>query len=232
MEVRAKKLADELVKFHADLLKETPKDAIEAPASIASALAVPLARLVRALVPNAQTKLDELVYAADNDLQVNPNTKGYDLKTADGKHIERKVSVCTTRSPKCNFNWPVPPVQEKDTADASKRRKILLESVTEKTKNGGGAIFEVQDGLGRTLATYKLHEHFLIAYFSRIKLHKSDVHNMGCARCSTCHRFHRLHNMAVASLQMEAAGGDPNVVDWSLFTKKVASDCGNAAATL
>lgn len=218
MEERARRLAQELVDFHKELLRITPIIETEAPAALGVILAVPLARLTRTLIPNAQSKLDEIVFAADNTLKVNANTKGHDLSTSEGVHIERKVSTYTKKTPKCNFNWSIP---KADTPE--KKLDLLLASITEKTR-GGCAILEVQDGLTRTLATFVLHEKFLLAYFTRLKCN-SDRVNMGCARCRNCHKFHRLQNLADASKLMLESGGDPDVVAWLLLFAETSANC-------
>lgn len=224
MEERATRLAQELADFHKELLRQTPMGETEAPAALGAILAVPLARLARTLIPNAQSKLDEIVFAADNALKVNANTKGHDLSTSEGVHIERKVSTYTKKTSKCNFNWSIP---KADTPE--KKLDLLLASITEKTR-GGYAVLEVQDGLTRPLATYMLHEKFLLAYFTRLKC-SSDRINMGCARCRHCHKFHRLQNLADASKLMLESGNNPDVVAWPLLFAETSANCGAAPAS-
>jgi len=184
---------------------------------IVALLQVPLCRLTKMLVPNAHTKMDEIVYAADHNLELNSATHGHDLRDKQGNHIERKVSVCTTRANYCNFNWNIP-----QAPTLEERRKKLLESIKEKTQ-GGFASLEVTDGDGRRLAEFTLCEGFLLEYFARITIEKSNNHNMGCSRCKTCHKFHRLEKLQAASngYPIDFMSED----EWVVFMKHTPSQC-------
>lgn len=154
-------------------------------------------------------KVDEIILAdSHKDLVVQACQHGADLKNAKGQAFECKVSVCTTRAPNCNFNFPVP--KGKDDAE---RRKKLLASIREKT-NGGGAILSIKDGKQRLIKEYNFSEAFLLEYFARIKLGKSGNHNLSCRRCAKCKGFHRLDWLEKLSKDF-AVEGNRDFVDWS-----------------
>lgn len=156
-------------------------------------------------------KVDEIVYAADHNLQVNRDNHGADLHDTEGNHYELKVSVCKQPMKRCNFNWPVPKGDSED-----ERRSRLLASVHNKVK-GGYARFIVRNGLGVDLFVYTLSEEFLVGYFARIKLGKCGNHNMGGEYCTHCERFHRLDRFQEASDQL--AKGES--IQWTTIVSPV-----------
>lgn len=99
-----------------------------------------------------------------------------------------KVSVVTSKSKRCNFNWNVPKEKKGMT-----RRETLINSVKEKTK-GGGACFIIKDGLGNELKRYNFSEGFLLGFFNNVKIGGDNI-NMGCQRCTKCKKFHKLDKM-------------------------------------
>jgi hypothetical protein len=174
----------------------TKSGATEVDPVIYEMLAVPLCRLAKIIIPDINQKVDEIVYAADHNLQVNRAAHGADLHDADGNHYELKVSVCKQPLKRCNFNWPVP-----KGGNEADRRARLLASVREKVK-GGYARFIVRNGVGADLFTYTLSEEFLVGYFSRIRLGKGGNHNMGGEYCTRCECFHRLIRYHMASMHL------------------------------
>lgn len=102
------------------------------------------------------------------------------------------------------------------------RRANLVKSIEEKTK-GGGAVYQIRDGLHRLMAEYKLSHGFLMEYFRRVKITvKSRVHNMGCEQCPKCKSFHRLDKLKEASDMFDES---PNDVEWNPLFKKINSEC-------
>lgn len=137
--------------------------------------------------------MDEIVYAAENDLEVSPLQHGADLIDKANNHHELKVSICKAPRHRCNIDWHIPKAETPET-----RREKLLASIKEKVR-GGGATLIIRNGKGKQLARYTLSESFLLGYFERVKLGKSDVHNMGCSLCMKCKTFHRLDKLQRAS---------------------------------
>jgi hypothetical protein len=203
---QAKKLAKELRVFAA-LVRDAPGDEVDP--DITATLQAPLCILTQMLIQNAHQKIYEIVLAdRRKDLTVQPQQHGPDLKNADGACFETKTSVCTVRSPTCNFNWPVP----KGETEEERRRK-LLDNVRAKVK-GGGAILTINDGKQRLIKEYTFSESFLLEYFSRIKLGSSGNHNMSCRRCKKCAGFHRLDWLEKLSKDFELEDNRV-LVDWN-----------------
>jgi hypothetical protein len=219
VDARARKLADDLRALYADLQREAVRTGTDTPAGVFAVLAAPLAQLTKMIIPDVHQKIDEIIYAAEHGLAVNPHQHGHDLADAAGRHIELKVSVAKGRWPKCNFNWPVP-----KGATPTERRTKLLASVEEKTR-GGHAVLEVRSGAHALLATYTLSSAFLAAYFARVPLGAADKHNMACEQCKTHGTFHRIAKMQAASERMAAAANDPGVVAWTALFARTAAQC-------
>jgi hypothetical protein len=215
MEARARLLAESIRAFATDL-QAAGGDAVD-PALVVL-LAAPLARLTKMIIPNVHQKIDEIVYADEQcgKLRVSREQHGHDLSDEQGGHFELKVSVCSKRGGRCNFNWPVP----KADGTIAGRRAKLVESVKEKTR-GGHAVLQVKDGLQRKIAEYKLTEPFLVAYFERLPLGKADKHNMACEQCHTCGGFHRMDKLQAASDAMAAR----KAVEWRSFFNTMPSQC-------
>lgn len=134
---------------------------------------------------------------------------GADLFGPKGECYETKTSMCTTRAPTCNFNWPVPKGE-----DETERRAKLLESVAAKTK-GGSAVLRVVDGKAVKIVEYEFSHAYLMGYFARIPLGGSGNHNMGCRRCTECKGFHRLERMKYVDDQVRKET-EPALVDWAM----------------
>jgi hypothetical protein len=204
---RIKSLADELDAVYR-LVAAQPGD--EPDARVVRALGVPLCRLVKMLIPDVHQKCDELVYAHDHapHLGVEPGQNGADLRDArTGACFEHKKSVVRARAVRCNFNWPV----SSPCLDKVERRARVLDSIAEKTANGGGAVLRIVDAMDRELFVYRLDGAFLLEYFRRVPLGKCTVHNMGGARCTTCKRFPRLDKLQAAN---DTFKRDPTAVKW------------------
>lgn len=150
---------------------------------------------------------------------------GADLKSEDDKRsYELKTSVCTTRKPKVNFNWPLPSTNKSE----AERRKIAVKSALEKTA-GGEAILRIVDGKRALIKEYRFCSEYIVGYFSRVPLGACGNHNMGCPRCETCNSFHRLDRMKYVDEQVRAAkerGEDLALVDWeqALYRSKCSRD--------
>jgi len=214
MQRRAAALALELESFRQALIAaggDAPDPAL------VKIIAVPLCKLVKMTIPNAHQKLDEVVFGAENGLDVQEHQHGADLKDADGNSFELKVSVCTKKNRKCNFNWNIPRGKI-----AEVRRFKLLASVREKT-GGGGAILRVVDAFGALIAEFKFSEAFLLAYFNRLAFGASGNHNLGCTRCRTCDGFHRLEKLRGANDIFALA--EPWKVDWTAVFAPTAAHC-------
>lgn len=159
-------------------------------------LSAPLCRATRLVVgPNAHTKLDEIIFASttSSKLTVSKHPNGPDLLDVDaGEHHELKTSICRTRGGRCNLNWALPP----STLAPDARRERLLATVRRKVSEHGSAIFQITDGLGRELVTYRFSRAFLLGYFSELRITpNARTHNFGCSRCVDCGRFHRLDKL-------------------------------------
>lgn len=213
------------IKHVHDRLIDECKDGETVDEAACALLQLPVCMLARLVVPNFEKKANEIIYACQNDLLVNQAQHGADLLTrgANGakSHIEHKKSQCTRSRRYCNFNWPLPPAH----LPAEKRRQKLLLSILEKTGGPEGhAILEVVSGLGKVIASYKLSGAFLYQYFSRVALGKSDVHNMGCARCKTCGGFHRVQRLQHYS-QLLDSKGQLTEAEWSSLFSKCNTHC-------
>jgi hypothetical protein len=190
--------------------------------AVASRLTVPLCKLTRLLVPNVNQKIDEIVYAAEHGLEVNQGSKGVDMKDAQGRRIELKVSCVREKAGLCNVNWPLPPA----TLGEAERRLQLIASTKEKVGDGGYAQIVIKNKTGKDIASIRLDGAFLIEYFSRLPLPTSNNHNMGCTRCKVCKLFHRLEKLQMCSTAFAKAAFKAEEFDWvSLFADKVKSQC-------
>lgn len=196
----------------------TLKNAADLDPEIKAILAAPLCRLTKMIIPNVHTKIDEIIYAADNELEVNNAPHGHDLVDKDGKHIERKVSVFNPKTKRCNFNWNIPEAQSVEY-----RQILLHKSIVEKVKDGGYASLEVTDELGRTMVEFKLGANFLSQYFVNLPIGRSRVHNMGCERCDKCNKFHRLEHMQ--ELSNYADKNPKAILLWKDLHKRIAAQC-------
>jgi hypothetical protein len=190
----------------------------EAPTpDIVSQLALPIARLTKLLIANSHQKLDEVIFAAENNLTVSPHQHGTDLFDEQKTPIELKVSV-VTRSNKhtAHFNWNIP---GKGTV-AIARRHLLLENLKQKIEHGK-AILLIKSGNARQVAKFTLSYAFLKEYFTRIAIGTSDKHLMSAAQCRKCHLYHRFVKYQEASDAMEKGGK----VDWIKILSVTRSQC-------
>ncbi len=188
--VQAAALRANLLRFY-----EATDDLADIPPEVAAQLRVPLCRVTRRVVPDVQTKINEIVRAADENLTVSTSLHGHDLEGEDGRRYEEKTSRVIRRTSKCNFSWPLPagctPVL---------RRAKLLQSIDEKTGGGGGAIFTINDAMGRELKTYRLSGAFLLEYFKCLPFtDKQFKHNMGSTFCWTCKSCPRMDHIQQAN---------------------------------
>ena len=183
----AKRLCTQVAKFRTRIVNQGGE---RPDPELVDILGAELCRLVKLLIPNVHQKLDEFIYAQENNLKVNEVQHGADLIAKDDGLWELKVSTVkkTTKS-RCNFNWPIV-----KNANADVRRKKLLANIKEKTQ-GGGAILIAKDSLQKELAEYKLTHDFLMEYFKQLELTDCATHNMGCEQCSVCKGFHRLEKL-------------------------------------
>jgi len=190
----------------------------EAVASKFSAAVGPVGRFIKAVVPNFHQKLDEVIFAFDNEMTVNPHQHGADLYDKDGSSVELKVSKSTTRAPTVHFNWPMPAGKT-----VEERRSNLISSIVEKTEKNGYAIFIVQNGIGVEIVRYTLCQAFLVAYFTRASLGKSNNYCISSDRCRTCKGFHRIEKYQAAS-DLYAAGKEADI-DWPFILRATKSQC-------
>jgi hypothetical protein len=165
-------------------------------------------------------KAGEIVFKKENsDFEVLCGNHGPDLQDQKGGLWEHKESIC--RGPKycCNFNFPV-----SGGSSETDRRKKLLESIREKTANGG-IIMQVKNVRMELQQEYKIDHELAMEYFSRIRLGDGKVHNMGCQRCRDCKNYHRLD--AITALQKKKACGDAlTEQDWSKALARQSAHCG------
>lgn len=193
---------------------------------ICDLLRVPICLFAKLVVPDIHQKVNEIVYADRNDLTVNKKQHGADLfqtnvETGQRSHVEHKKSRCPRRGRRCNFNWRLPPAR----LPKEERRKKLLKSISEKTGGPEGhAVLEIVDGMDRLLHSYKLAGSFLLGYFSRIELGKSDNHNMGCARCSRCRKFHRMEKLQLYNNSF-IKNGYLTEQEWNQLLTKTKQSC-------
>jgi ferredoxin len=189
----------------------------------------PLCKLLKTLEPNVGKKLDEYIEVYDQKLsgkettlKVSTSQHGGDLVDEEGNAMELKTSV-HKKGKKVNFNWQI----GSPVAPAGKRRTELVKSITGKTKKYGCKLI-VKDHKNLTIAEFKLSPEFLIGYFTRVKLGKCGVHNMGCTACGSCGSFHRLEKMVLYDRYMEKHGKtDLCDEQWKDVFSKCVSDCKN-----
>ena len=157
-----------------------------------------LCKLTLLAVPEATTKMAEIVYAVEKKHRVSEKRNGADLITEDGSKLEHKLSkTIQSTGYKCNVNIPFPKGKT-----IEERRKKMLESIEEKTggPSGGMVIEIVAKSTGRTLNEYFLSNLFLISYFKDLKEgsfpgDSVSTVNWGCTRCVKCESYHRLNEM-------------------------------------
>ena len=184
---------------------------------IVQLLAVPVAKLTKLLILNSHQKLDEVIFAGENNLKVNPHQHGPDMFDTNNNPIELKVSVITQSNKNtAHFNWPVP---QKGKSEAD-RRKALLESIINKTKNGS-VIMIVKNGRSKEVTRFTLSHQFLYDYFTRVKIGTSDKHLMSAAQCNKCKQFHRFAKYQEASDTLKKG----RKVDWNQVMSKTYAQC-------
>lgn len=167
---------------------------------------------------DAHQKLDEIVFAYEHDLEVNKHQHGADMFDKQGNAVEHKGSVCTKANKyTAHFNWPIPA-----GTDETDRRAKLLESITKKSA-GGYAVLEIKNGLGVLLQEYRLSFLFLLGYFQRIKIGKSNKHMMASEQCRKCKKFHRLEKYQECSNQLKKDAKAK--IDWDTILEKTKSQC-------
>lgn len=157
-----------------------------------------LCKLTLLAVPEATTKMAEIVYAEEKKHKVSEKRNGADLITEDGSKLEHKLSkTVRTTGYKCNVNIPFPKAKT-----IVERRKKMLESIEEKTEGpSGGMVIEiVTKSTGRTLNEYFLSNLFLTSYFEDLEDHNFpgdsvSTINWGCKRCVKCESYHKLNEM-------------------------------------
>ena len=213
---KTRTLLAQAVELRAKLLTfyEATENLSDIPAEVSAQLRVLLCRVTRRVVPDVQTKINEIVRAADDNPTVSTALHGHDLEADDGRRYEEKTSRVIRRTSKCNFSWPLPAA-----ATPVLRRAKLLESIDEKTGGGGGAIFTINDAMGRELKTYRLSGAFLLEYFKCLPFTGTQFkHNMGSTFCWTCKSCPRVDCIQYANDLFEKNHGA--VVMGELFTKQ------------
>lgn len=205
IERRATKLRKDIMELY-EMISRSSGDRVDV--GIVDILEPALCSLAKLVIKDCHQKMDEKIYAHQNGYSVCTNQHGPDLQDAEGNFTELKVSRCTGKIKKCNFNWHLP----KATSEEERRGKIL-DSVRAKTK-GGGAHLLIKDGKDREIAKFVLSHEFLMEYFSRIKIGRCDNHNMGCNMCLSCTKFHRLEAMQRANDVFVLYG--KAAVDWPM----------------
>jgi hypothetical protein len=205
IERRALVLRRDILELY-EMISRSSGDRVER--EIVEILEPALCSLAKLVIKDCHQKMDEKIYAHENGYSVCENQHGPDLKDGKGNFTELKVSRCTGKIKKCNFNWHLP----KATSEPERRTKIL-ESIRAKTE-GGGAHLLIKDGKDRQIAKFVLSHEFLMEYFSRIKIGRCDNHNMGCSMCASCTKFHRLEALQQANDVFSVYGR--MAVDWSL----------------
>ena len=102
------------------------------------------------------------------------------------------------------------------------RRTKLLASIREKSK-GGYAILEIKNGRGALLQAYKLSHLFLMNYFQRVKIGKSNKHMMASEQCRQCKKFHRIEKYQQCS---DTLAENPKAnIYWKVILKPTESQC-------
>jgi hypothetical protein len=214
---RAKRLAKYAALIYDDLTLNNETESVSK--DVVQLLAAPIGRLTKVLIPNSHQKLDEVIFASENNLTVNSHQHGADLFTAEGHPMELKISVATkSNGYTAQFNWPVPG----KGSSAAERRKRLLASIANKTK-GGFATLIIKNGLSRELGHYTLCYQFLHEYFTRITIGKSDKHLMVAKQCRKCKKYHRFEKYQAASTLVE--NGSPTQVKWDEVMAKTKEQC-------
>jgi hypothetical protein len=187
------------------------------PAEIVKQLALPIARLTKLLIANSHQKLDEVIFAAENNLTVSPHQHGTDLYDEKKMPIELKVSVVTRANKHtAHFNWLIPGKGQAVSA----RRLLLLENLKQKIEHGK-AILLIKSGNARQVAKFTLSYAFLKEYFTRIAIGTSDKHLMSAAQCRKCKEYHRFKKYQEASDAMEKGLH----VDWDIILRVTRSQC-------
>lgn len=168
-------------------------------------IGAPLCRLLKMLIPDVQQKMNEHIFVTEHPLfTISKHQHGHDLSDADGNHYEHKSATLAAprggraAAASAGFNWPVPAGATEDL-----RRAALLKSIREKVE-GGGAYLEVKTKRGVRLHLCTLSDTFLVGYFSRVKIGKSNNHRIGCTRCVDCGRFHKLEKLQAWSTEADA----------------------------
>jgi hypothetical protein len=246
---RTKRDLNSLIKLLSELRSETITNVAR------EELKYELCKLTNMLVPEAPRKIAEIIFAKEeNDrnekekeergeesreetLVVSEKERGADLTSSSGKRMEHKQSkVKKQNNYRCNINWPFP-----KHPDPSERRKKMLETIEEKTKDGG-LVVEIDSGVvaGWRLNEYRLSYDFLKAYFEDLDQNKfptSDTMNWGCERCNKCQKYHKLEEMKILDGQMTALkkAGEKEVERWRksnarwrdlVSVKSISSQCG------
>jgi len=192
----AKEVLLELIRHVNDL--KTSEEKEEYVASLNEALEYELCKLTLLAVPEATTKIAEIVYAKEMDHEVSDKRNGADMFTKDGSRLEHKLSKVTQKTNyRCNVNIPFP---KADTQE--ERRTKMVDSINEKTKGpSGGMVIQIAcKNTGETMHEYFLSNLFLTSYFEDLATAKfpgpkvSNV-NWGCSRCKKCKTYHRLDEM-------------------------------------
>jgi hypothetical protein len=191
----------------------------EAACKVRKSLEYELCKLTNIAVPEAPRKMGEIIFVHEENakiaseekmLAVYQTEKGADIfYRSSGAKIEHKQSrVKKSNNYKCNINWPFP-----KHPDVEERRKLMLETVKEKTE-GGEAILQMRSATeGDVLFNeYRLSHAFLMAYFEDLSpscFPTTSNMNWGCARCKTCLKYHRLEAMKRADDVLTEITKDP-----------------------
>ncbi len=174
------------------------------PEDMRDILKLSLCRATLRVVPEVQTKINEIVRGDEENMTVSKAPQGHDL--ADGEKLYEKTSRVTRLQKKCNFNWRIP---RADTVE--ERRARLLDSVEEKT-HGGGAVFTITDSMAKVVRKYRLSSEFLLEYFNHTPLTLSrEKYTFGSTFCWKCKECPRLKRIADADADFR---DDPEQVDW------------------
>lgn len=189
---------------------EVTDDLEEISEEIRILLQVPLCKVIRRVIPHVRTKIDEIIRANEENLQINLKLQGHDLFIGE-KHYEEKTSQVSKKSKKCNFLWPIPVGSSKE-----KRKENLLQSVDKKTSQGG-AIFTIIDHMQKILKQYRFCHDFLMDYFDNLPLSGTEKqHNFGSSFCWICKTCPRLEKLQIANNQFE----QNTKVNWKFIFEK------------
>lgn len=198
-------LETQLLEFYSftDSLEEIPEE-------IRLILEVPLCKVTRRVIPHVRTKIDEIIRADEENLNINLGLHGHDLFNGED-HYEEKTSQVLKKTKKCNFLWPIPV-----GSSPEERKKKLLASVYQKTI-GGGAIFTIVDNMQKIVKQYRFSHAFLMIYFENLPLTgKEQKHNFGSSFCWTCKSCPRLNKIELAQVVLEKK----DEINWKIVFEK------------